>query len=97
MKIIFIKKLIKRESCIKKLSKYEAAFDYIEKILIALIATTRGVSICSFTSVVCAPVGIASTGFTITFSLTTGIVKKLLSITRYKKKKHNKLFMLAKL
>ena len=30
------------------------------------------------------------------FSLTTGIVKKLLSITRNKKKKHDKILMLAK-
>ena len=30
------------------------------------------------------------------FSLTTGIVKKLLNITRHQKKKHGKIFMLAK-
>ena len=29
------------------------------------------------------------------FSLTTGIIKKILSITRNKKKKHDKIFMLA--
>ena len=49
-----------------------------------------------FTSVVGAPVGIVSTGLTLIFSLTTGIVKKLLSITRNKKKKHDKILMLAK-
>ena len=43
-----------------------------------------------------APVGIASASFTFIFSLTTGIVKKLLSITRNKKKKHDKILMLAK-
>ena len=47
-------------------------------------------------SVVGAPVGIASASFTLIFSLTTGIVKKLLSITRNKKKKHDKILMLAK-
>ena len=47
-------------------------------------------------SVVGAPVGIASASFTLTFYLTTGIVKKLLSITRTKKKKHDKILMLAK-
>ena len=41
-------------------------------------------------------VGIASAEFTIAFSLTTGIIKKLLSVTRNKKKKHNKIIMLAK-
>ena len=80
----------------QKLSKYVAAFNYIDKILIVLSATTGGVSICSFTSIVGAPVGIASASFTLIFSLTTGIVKKLLNITRNKKKKHDKILMLAK-
>ena len=39
---------------------------------------------------------IASASFTLVFSLTTGIVKKLLSITRNKKKKHDKILMLTK-
>ena len=34
--------------------------------------------------------------FALIFSLTTGIVKKLLTITRKKKKKHDKILMLAK-
>ena len=76
-----------RKSCSKRLSKYVAAFDYIDKILIVLSRTTGRVSICSFTSVVEAPVGIASASFTLIFSLTTGIVKKLLSTTRKKKEK----------
>ena len=84
------------KSCSKNLSKYVAAFDYIDKILIVLSATTGEVSICLCTSVVGAPVGIASASFTLIFSLTTGIVKKLLSTTRNKKKKHEKMFMLAK-
>ena len=42
------------------------------------------------------PVGIASASFTFIFSLTTGIVKKLLSITRNKKKKHDKILTLVK-
>ena len=92
----FYQEINQRKSCSKKLSKYVAAFDYIDKILIVLSATTGGVSICSFTSVVGAPVGIASASFTLIFSLTTGISKKLLSITINKKKKHNKILMLAK-
>ena len=46
-------------------------------------------------SVVGAPVGIASASFTF-FSLTTAIIKNLLSITRNKKKNHDKILMLAK-
>ena len=57
--------------CIKKLSKYVAALDYIDNILIVLSATSGGVSIISFTSVVGAPAGMASANFTLIFSLTT--------------------------
>ena len=53
-------------------------------------------SIISFTSIVGAPVGIAGAGFTLISSLTTGIIKKLLSTARNKKKKHDKTLMLAK-
>ena len=87
----FYQEINQRKSCSKKLSKYVAAFDYIDKILIVLSATTGGVSICSFTRIVDAPVGIANASFTLIFSLTTGITKKLLSTTRKKKEKtlHN--------
>ena len=47
----------------------------------------QGVSIISFTSIIGAPVRIASASFTLIFSLTTVIVKKLLNITRKKKEK----------
>ena len=56
----FHEEINQRKSCSKKLSKYVAVFDYIDKILIVLSATTGGVSICLFTSVVGAPVGITS-------------------------------------
>ena len=92
----FIEEINQRKSCSKKLSKYVAVFDYIDQALIVLSATSGGVSIISFTSIVGAPVGIASASFTLIFSLTTGIVKKLLSITKNKKKKHDKILMLAK-
>ena len=38
----------------------------------------------------------SSASLTVVFSLTTGIIKKLLNVTRKKKKKHNKIIMLAK-
>ena len=80
----------------KKLGKSVAAFDYIDKVLIVLSATSGGVHIISFTSVIGAPVGIASASFTLGFSLTTGIIKKLLNITRKKKNNHGKILVLAK-
>ena len=92
----FHQEINQRKSCSKKLNKYVTTFDYMDKILIVLSATSSGVSIISFTSIIGAPVGIASASFTLIFSLTTGIVKKLLNITRNKKKKHDKILMLAK-
>ena len=77
------------------MNKYVTIFNYIDKILIVLSATSGRVSI-SFSSVIRAPAGIASASFTLIFSLATGIVKKLLDITRKKKKKHDKILMLAK-
>ena len=70
----------------KKLSKYVTAFDYIDKVLIVLSATSDGVCINSSVSVVGAPIGIAGAKFILIYSLTTGKVKKLLSISRKKKK-----------
>ena len=82
----FIEEINPRKSCSRKLNKYVAVFDYIDQALIVLSATSSGVSIISFTSIIGAPVGIASASLTLFFSLTTGIVKKLLNITRKKKK-----------
>ena len=82
----FYQEINQRKSCSKKLSKYVAVFDYINQALINYFVY----------NIVGAPVGIASTSLTLFFSLTTGIVKKLLNITRNKKKKHDKILMLAK-
>ena len=83
----FIEEINQRKSYSKKLSKYVAAFDYIDKILIVLSARTGGVSICSFTSIFGAPVGIASAKFSLIFYLITGITKKLLNTRRRRRKK----------
>ena len=77
----FHQEINQRKSCSKKPNKY--VLDYTDKNLIVLSATTSGVSIISFTSIVGVPVRNASASFTLVFSLTTGIVKKL------KKKEEN--------
>ena len=69
----------------RKLSKYVAVFDYIGQALIVLSSTSGGVSIISFTTIIRAPVGIASASLPLFFSLTTGIVKKLVNVTRKKR------------
>ena len=75
----FYEEINQRKLCSKKLSKYVAVFDYIDRDLIALSATSGGVSIISITIIVGAPVGIASASLTLLFYLTTGI----LNITKY--------------
>ena len=91
----FVNEINQQKAYSKKLSRYVTIFDYIDKILIVLSATTSGVSIISFTSTIGKSVGIVSASFTLIFSLTTGIVKKLLNMTINKKKKHDHLLILA--
>ena len=67
MKNYYHQEISQRKLCSKNLSKYVTAFDYIDKVLIALSATSGGVSIILFTSAVGAPVGIASANFYFNF------------------------------
>ena len=57
---------------------------------------TGSISIASFSTVIGVPVQMVKAGFSLAFSIVTGIVKKLLKITRIKKKKHNKIVMLER-
>ena len=70
----------------KGLSKYIAFCDYFHKSLIVLSATSGSISIASFVTVIGTPVGIVSASLGLTFSLSNGIVKKLLKTTRDKRK-----------
>ena len=80
----FNSEIQERKIMSKKLSKYIDTFDYIDKTLVVLSATSRGISIISFTSVIGVPAGLASASFTLVFSLTTRIIKTLLKVTRKK-------------
>ena len=64
--------------------------------MIVLSVTSGGVSIASFATAIGAPIRITSANLSLAFSLSTGPVKKLLKATRNKKKKHNKIVMLAR-
>ena len=96
IKDYFIAEIRERELMSKNLSKYIASFEYLDKSLIVLSVATGSISIASFATVIGAPAGIigASCGFT--FSITSGFVKKFLKTIRNKKKKHNKIVMLAR-
>ena len=96
VKDYFIAEIREKELMSKGLNKYIASFYYFDKFLIALSATSGSISIASFATVIGAPVGIANASLSFAFSITTGIVKILLKATRNKKKKHNKIVMLAR-
>ena len=92
----FIAEIKGKELMSKKLSKYISFFYYFDKSLIVLSVTTGGVSIASFATVIGAPIGTTSASLSLEFSLCTGPVKKKLKATRNKRKKHNKIVMLAR-
>ena len=92
----FITKIKERELMSEKLSKYISFFDYFDKSLFVLSVTSGSVSIASFATVTGIPVGIAAASLSLTFSLCKGLVEKLLKATKNKKKKHNKIVMLAR-
>ena len=85
-----------RKDIIKTISKYIVAFDYADKLFITLSASFGTLSIASYATVVEIPAGIAGASLTLIFTVTTGVVKTLLNITRKKKKKHNKTIALAR-
>ena len=76
----------KKELMSKKLSKYISFFDYFDKSLIALSVASGSISIASFATVIGIPIGITSASLSLTFSLCTELVKKLLKATRNKKR-----------
>ena len=70
-------------------------FYYFDKSLIVLSVTTSSIFIASFATVIGAPEAMVSASFSLAFSLSTGIVKKLLKTTRIKEK-HNKIVMVTR-
>ena len=82
IKDYFNSEIQERKIMNKKLCKYIAAFDYFDKALIVLSTTSGQIIIISFTSFIGVPAGIASASFNLVFSLATGIIEKLLKITR---------------
>ena len=85
-----------RKDIIKKLNKYLVSFDYLDKIFITLSASFGTLSIASYSSVVGIPAGITGASSTLVFTIGTGISKSFLTVTKKRKKKHNKIIVLAK-
>ena len=96
IKYYFVAEIREREFISKGFSKYIAAFDYFDKALIVLSATSGSISIGSFATVIGVLIGIARTSFSFGFSLTAGITKELLKTKQNKKKIHDKIVTLAR-
>ena len=77
VKDYFVAEIKEIELMSKRLSKYIASFDYFDKSLIVFSATSGSISIASFAAVIGASVRIASASFSLAFSISTGIVKKI--------------------
>ena len=87
---------LKKRDIIKKLNKYLVSFDYLDKIFITLSASFGTLNIASYASVVGIPAGITGASLTLVFTIGTGVSKSLLKLTKKRKKKHNKISVLAK-
>ena len=96
IKEYFNAEIKERKDIVKKISKYIIAFDYADKVFITLSASFGTLSIASYATVVGIPAGIAGATLALIFTVTTGVVKTLLNITKKKKKKHNKIIALAR-
>ena len=92
VKEYFSNEIKERKDITNKINKYIVAFDYADKVFIALSASFGTLSIVSDATVVGIPVGIAGASLTLIFTVTTGAVKKLLSVTKKKKRNIIKLW-----
>ena len=96
IKEYFDNEIKEKKYIIKKLHKYLVSFYYLDKIFISLSASFGTLSIASYASVVGIPAGITGASLILVFTIGTGISKSLLKLTEKRKKKHNKIIVLAK-
>ena len=92
----FLAEIRERELISKNISKYIASLNYFDKSLNVLSIFAGRISIASFATLIEAPARMIGAGCCLIFSITLGFVKKFLKTIRNKKKKHNKIFMLAR-
>ena len=83
IKYYFVAEIKERELMSKRLNKYIASFVYFDKSLIVLSIKTGSISIVSFATVIAS--------FSLAFSISTGIIKKLLKNKEIRRKNTIKL------
>ena len=96
IKDYLIAEIRERELISKNLCKYIASLEDFDKSLNVLSILSGSISIASFASIIVVPAGIIGASCSFTFSITSGYIKRVLKTIRNKKKKHNKIVMLAR-
>ena len=87
IKDYFLAEIRERELIINYISKYIASLEYFDKSLNVLSLLSGSISIASFASVIGAPAGIIGASCALTFSITSGFMKRLLNTIRNKNEK----------
>ena len=82
----FNKEINERKDIINKLNKYIVGFDYLDKIFITLPASIGTLSVASHATVIGIPAGITGASLTLIFTISTGINKSLLQVTKKRKR-----------
>ena len=96
VKDYFNDEINERKNIIKKLNKYTVTLDYLDKIFITLSAPFGTLSVTAHATVLGILLGITGASVTLLFTISTGINKSLLQLTKKREKKHNKIMTLAK-
>ena len=95
IKKYFSEEIQYQQSLTNKVSKYLTAFDYSNKILTVVLTVFSGSNIFSnFNNKQL--LGLITFVFSLSFSLSFGVIIKLQQETKLRKKKHNELLYLAK-
>ena len=86
VKDYFNDEINERKNIIKKLNKYLVTLDYLVKTFITLSALFGTLSVTAHATVLGIPLGITGASLTLLFTISTGINKSLLQLTKKRKK-----------
>ena len=91
-----IEEINQNELMSKKYKEVYSILNYIEHLLILISTVTGCISISSFASLVGIPIGITSFAIQLKICIITAGIKKYKPMIKKKKRKHDKIFSLAK-
>ena len=92
----FLEEIEQNELMSRKHKKICTTLNYIEHFLTLAFTITGCISIFAFTSLIRTPIGITSYAIRLKISAVTAGIKKYKSVIKKKKKKHDKIVLLAK-